>query len=150
MRRLALLLIALLIAPALPGCAAVPIATISAAAGAAAATSEVTSAVYKSGKLRAAERAGFDATCEALRRTIDDLGYITLQEKMYGDKRYRVVVRDETYERIVINIQRRTPQVTSMIIDIGWLGEQQVARLFYEQMKQELSKVLAEQRSAPG
>ncbi len=147
MRTLALCIL-LLIVPALTGCTAVPIATISAAAGAAAATTEVTSAVYKSGKLRSAEMASFEQMHEALSMTVDDLGYNVKQENIDEGRHVRVVIEDEQYKRIVINIERHTPKVCTLMVDVGWLGAQHIARLFYERFKAELKIVLEQTKPA--
>jgi len=117
------------------GCAAIPVATISAAgaaAGAAAATADVTSAVYSMGKLRAAEMARFDDVRAAALVAANELSFTFVKETSIRDGRSKIVIEDDHGKRIVITIDQLTQTMSLLLIDVGILGRQQVARLFYK------------------
>ncbi len=124
----------------LTGCTAVPVATISAAAGAAAATTEVTSAVYKMGKLRAAEMATDERIRAAIYTAIVELSYAIKQDT--GNS--KIVVVDDRGNKVVFTITSITKTACTLQIDVGLFGQQHVARLIYER----ISVALAELRKS--
>lgn len=122
------------------GCAAVPVATLTAAAGAAASATEVTSAVFRLGKLRAAEMATVPRVRAAVEAAAADLSLEISEIRESDGRRIVYVLCDSENQTIVISIRRRTETMSRLQIDVGLFGAQEIARLIYERIKVHLRR----------
>lgn len=124
----------------LAGCAAVPVATITAAAGAAASATQVSDAVFKAGTLRAAEMTTIPRLRVAVRHAIEELSYTLDREQEVSEEKFRFELHDEQNDRVVITIYRQTETLSTLRIYVGIFGHQQTARLIYHRIQVALSE----------
>jgi len=116
-------------------------ATAGAAAGAAASAAEFSSAVYRLGKLRAAEMVPPARLGEGVRTAAADLSLTIETERRLDDgARLTFILVDDQGDKIVIRIDRQTQTLSLLTIDVGLLGPQHVARLVYERIQLALER----------
>lgn len=123
---------ALLVVPLtfVPGCG-VELAVLGAAASAA----STGAAVFKRGKLVGAWMGPFDLVVAAGEIAMGDLGYTLLEsDGDAGAGDWTIVAVDEDGDKVTINVDRKTQQLTEFEIDVTWFGQEATARLILKRM----------------
>ena len=140
-RRALLLLPCLILLPVgAGGCAAVPLATLGAVAGATASAVSTGNDIYQLGKLDTAEMARFNDAVPAARRAAAEL----CLEAQGSERRKRggllLSFADAKGAGLKVLVERRTDMLTRVRVDVGWFGSEPTARLFLSRMRAHLPK----------
>ena len=103
--------------------------------GAAASAASQGSAVYKSGKLNVAWMGNFNQVITAGEIAANDLGLLIVStdgDAHEGWWETKLITKDG--DKIAIRTTRKTSQLIQFQIDVGWFGQESVARLVLKRM----------------
>ncbi len=121
----------------LPGCAG---GLEFAAVGAAASAAQAGSTVVKRGKVNAAHLATFQTVVAAAEQAIVDAGLSFEERERVHDYFVEIEAEDERGANYVFRIKRRTDRLVSYQIDVGWFGQDPIARLLLRRMQVHLAR----------
>ena len=103
--------------------------------GAAASAASQGSAVYKSGKLNVAWMGNFNQVVTAGEIAANDLGLLIVSTTGNAEGgHWETKLRTRDGDKIEIRTTRKTPQLIQFQIDVGWFGQESVARLVLKRM----------------
>jgi hypothetical protein len=122
------------------GCALIPLATLSTIFGIAGTAVSTGPEVYKLGKLDGAVMANDVACRRAVRLAATDLQlHIVLNRKECGSSQnWDFELQDERKSKIEITIERRSPMLCLLRVDVGWFGSEPTAQLVMTVIKSHL------------
>jgi hypothetical protein len=106
-----------------------------AALGAAASAASQGSAVFQRGKLAVSWMGQLDTVVAATEAAGTDLGLLTRHSSgNVVEGQWRTVMYTHDGDKLVVTVQRKTPEFVQFTIDIGWFGSEPTARLLLKRM----------------
>lgn len=118
----------------LAGCSGVEPALL----GATATGGEVGVAVWKRGKLNAAQIANGETVRDAAVAALEDLELEVVRVARTGDRQWTILVEDHQARDYRVRVDERTPRLTQLQVDVGWWGPRAVADLLLREIRTKL------------
>ncbi len=115
---------------AVSGCAPLAIGSVGSLAGLTTTAVSAGGGAFRLGKLHASEMMPDEAVKHAVRHAADELDLRCTHDREAGEGVWRFVFKDERDETIRARVDRRTANLTALLIDVGWFGSEATARLF--------------------
>ena len=142
MARLFLLFVCAALTFGAGGCATASIATASTLAGIAATGISTGADVYRMGKLDSADLGTFEQWTSATRAAAGDLGLKIERDETYGEGKWRCYLADDHQTHSRVYIERRTPKLCRIRVDVGVLGSEPTARLLLARIRQHVPNLV--------
>lgn len=90
---------------------------------------------YIQGDLKASEPVSLPTAWKASRKTLHELGFRTISEEIRPLHR-KIIAESFDHEEVVIRLEEQTRKVTSFRIRVGPLGNEDVAVLIFDHIKE--------------